>query len=165
MGRRSDIDWERVERLYVAGQLTIRQIADECGVHTSSIVAKAKERGWCRGERAEPARARNVSRNGATVPLASKSTKQDGYIYVCFVEADGERMFKIGLAKDPMKRCQTHQISSPLELKIACCYYNPSVRAEELYLHDMFDERRIRGEWFVLSDSDLAQIAMRSMLV
>jgi len=48
MARRSDIDWERVERLYVAGQLTIRQIADECGVHISSVVAKAKERGWQR---------------------------------------------------------------------------------------------------------------------
>lgn len=48
MARRSDIDWERVERLYVAGQLTIRQIADECGVHTSSIVSKAKRDGWQR---------------------------------------------------------------------------------------------------------------------
>ena len=48
MARRSDIDWERVERLYVAGQLTIRQIADECGVHTSSIVSKAKKEGWQR---------------------------------------------------------------------------------------------------------------------
>lgn len=48
MARRSDIDWERVERLYIAGQLTIRQIADECGIHTSSIVAKAKDRGWQR---------------------------------------------------------------------------------------------------------------------
>lgn len=48
MARRNDIDWERVERLYIAGQLTIRQIADECGIHTSSIVAKAKDRGWQR---------------------------------------------------------------------------------------------------------------------
>lgn len=48
MARRNDIDWERVERLYVAGQLTIRQIADECGVHTSSIVSKAKKEGWQR---------------------------------------------------------------------------------------------------------------------
>lgn len=48
MARRSDIDWERVERLYVAGQLTIRQISEECGVHTSSIVSKAKKEGWQR---------------------------------------------------------------------------------------------------------------------
>ena len=48
MGRRSDIDWEKVERLYVAGQLTITQIAVDCGIHLSSLKAKAKERGWKR---------------------------------------------------------------------------------------------------------------------
>lgn len=48
MGNRSDIDLENVERLYVAGQLTIRQIAKECGIHQSSVVTKAKERGWKR---------------------------------------------------------------------------------------------------------------------
>ena len=48
MGRRSDIDWEAVERLYVAGSLTIQQVADECGIHTSTLKLKAKERGWKR---------------------------------------------------------------------------------------------------------------------
>lgn len=48
MARRSDIDWERVERLYVAGQLTIRQIADECGVSDSQVRARAKKAGWAR---------------------------------------------------------------------------------------------------------------------
>lgn len=46
MGRRSDIDWEKVERLYVAGQLTIRQIAEECGIAPYSVTTKAKEKGW-----------------------------------------------------------------------------------------------------------------------
>lgn len=48
MARRSDIDWERIERLYVAGQLTIRQIADECGVSDSQIRARAKKNEWRR---------------------------------------------------------------------------------------------------------------------
>ena len=48
MGRRSDIDWEQVERLYIAGQLTIRQISDECGVSDSQIRSKAKKEGWQR---------------------------------------------------------------------------------------------------------------------
>lgn len=48
MARRSDIDWERVQRLYVAGQLTIRQIADECGVSDSQVRARAKKEGWSR---------------------------------------------------------------------------------------------------------------------
>jgi len=48
MARRNDIDWERVQRLYVAGQLTIRQIADECDVTHQSITKKARKEGWHR---------------------------------------------------------------------------------------------------------------------
>ena len=48
MGRRNDIDWERIERDYSAGQLTIRQIADEHGVSDSQVRAKAKKEGWRR---------------------------------------------------------------------------------------------------------------------
>lgn len=48
MARRNDIDWEKAERLYVAGQLTIRQIAEECGVSVSSVTLKAKKEGWVR---------------------------------------------------------------------------------------------------------------------
>jgi len=48
MGRRSDIDWERIERLYIAGQLTLRQIADECDVNVASITKRAKKAGWQR---------------------------------------------------------------------------------------------------------------------
>ena len=48
MGRRSDIDWERVERLYVAGQLTVREVAKECGISVSTLTLKAKELSWQR---------------------------------------------------------------------------------------------------------------------
>lgn len=48
MGRRADIDWERVERLYRAGQLTIQQVADECGVSNSQVRQRAKKHGWSR---------------------------------------------------------------------------------------------------------------------
>lgn len=53
MGRRSDIDWEQVERLYIAGQLTIRQIADECNINAASLTRKAKKEGWQRDLSAE----------------------------------------------------------------------------------------------------------------
>lgn len=46
MGRRSDIDWEAINREYVAGQLTIRQIADRHGVAPSAITRKAKALEW-----------------------------------------------------------------------------------------------------------------------
>jgi hypothetical protein len=48
MGRRNDIDWEKIQSLYVAGQLTVRQIADECNVTPQSITKKVKTQGWQR---------------------------------------------------------------------------------------------------------------------
>lgn len=48
MARRSDIDWEKVQQLYTAGQLTIREIARQCGINPSSVTEKAKSEGWKR---------------------------------------------------------------------------------------------------------------------
>ncbi|MGV0999346.1 MAG: hypothetical protein ACOYBQ_08480 [Fluviibacter sp.] len=48
MARRNGIDWEKVERLYIAGQLTVRQIADKCNIEPSTITRKAKANGWSR---------------------------------------------------------------------------------------------------------------------
>ena len=48
MGRRSDIDWEKVEQLYRIGSMTTMEIATTCGVADSSIRLKAKQLGWSR---------------------------------------------------------------------------------------------------------------------
>jgi hypothetical protein len=48
MGRRNDIDWEKIHKLYVANQMTVREIAADCGVNASSITLKAKQNGWKR---------------------------------------------------------------------------------------------------------------------
>ena len=47
MARRFDLDWEKIQRLYVAGQMTLKEISEECGnVSESSIRLKAKQQGW-----------------------------------------------------------------------------------------------------------------------
>lgn len=49
MARRSDIDWEKIQRLYVAGRLTLKEISEQCGgVSQSSIRLKAKQLDWQR---------------------------------------------------------------------------------------------------------------------
>ena len=48
MARRSDIDWELIQRLYIAGQLTIKQISEQCEVSDSQIRARAKRDAWKR---------------------------------------------------------------------------------------------------------------------
>lgn len=46
MARRSDIDWEAVERDYRLGILTLKQISDKFGISDSQLRAKAKKLGW-----------------------------------------------------------------------------------------------------------------------
>ena len=48
MGRRNDIDWERVECDYLSGLLTLAQIAEKNACSASQIKVKAKQGGWKR---------------------------------------------------------------------------------------------------------------------
>ena len=41
-------DWELAERLYRAGQISLRMIAPQCGVTEGAIRKKAKKEGWAR---------------------------------------------------------------------------------------------------------------------
>ena len=45
-GRRSDIDWEAVERDYRVDKLTNRQLCDKYGIADSGLRKRAKEKGW-----------------------------------------------------------------------------------------------------------------------
>jgi len=48
VGRRSDIDWEAIEKDYRLGSITIAAVAKKHEVAVSSVKAKAKEKGWKR---------------------------------------------------------------------------------------------------------------------
>ena len=48
MARRSDIDWEAVERDYRAGSLSIVAVSEKHGVSRTHLKAKAKAEGWLR---------------------------------------------------------------------------------------------------------------------
>ena len=48
MGRRSDIDWEAIERDYRIGQLSLREICRIHGIAMSGLTKKAKDNGWKR---------------------------------------------------------------------------------------------------------------------
>lgn len=55
------IDWDLIRRLYIANQLTIRQIAKECGVSDAAIRKRAKAHGWQR-DLSGPVRARTQAK-------------------------------------------------------------------------------------------------------
>lgn len=46
MGRNKNIDWERIEKLYRLGQLSVREIARQQEVQPSTITRRAEKDGW-----------------------------------------------------------------------------------------------------------------------
>lgn len=48
MARRSDIDWDAIERDFRIGKLTLREMAAKHGVAVSSVKLKAQKLGWTR---------------------------------------------------------------------------------------------------------------------
>lgn len=63
---------------------------------------------------------------------------------------------KIGRATNVFERLRELQIANPSRLIILAVY--PSCKADvaddEKMYHELFEEKRVRGEWFYLTDSD-----------
>ncbi len=167
MARRSDIDWEAIEKDYSDGPMSIAAVAEKHGVSRSQLRVRASHHEWPRN------RSDQVRIGGSKAVSASTAAGQSeqsvpslcGFIYICYVETGGERIYKIGLSKNPVQRMAQHQCSSPMEIMVACCYFTSNMQAEEKALHEMFGEKRVRGEWFSLDEEDLVVIAARSRLV
>lgn len=60
--------------------------------------------------------------------------------------------YKIGRSKSPLKREKTLQSEKPTIELIA---HWESVESHENWLHQKFENKRIRGEWFALSQEDV----------
>lgn len=78
-----------------------------------------------------------------------KATK----VYVMIDKNTG--FYKIGRSVNPRIRERTLQSEKPT---IEMIFNNDGVINDEKVLHDMFKNKRIRGEWFDLKGSDLAEV-------
>ena len=75
--------------------------------------------------------------------------------FVYIMEDSRTGTFKLGQSKTPGKRERTLQSEAP---QIALRFSIPTNEAHEKHLHDQFNSKRIRGEWFSLTPNDLLQI-------
>lgn len=68
-------------------------------------------------------------------------------------------MLKIGISKDPIKRARALTTSGGLLVNLICYWQisNPA-RTTEAYLHNMFKEHKINGEWFKEGSFDIKSI-------
>jgi len=63
--------------------------------------------------------------------------------------------YKIGRSSNPLKREKTLQSEKPT---IELLFHHDARISNEKELHDMFNNKRVRGEWFDLNGSDLSVI-------
>jgi hypothetical protein len=73
---------------------------------------------------------------------------------VYLVEAENG-LFKIGMSENIMSRFGALANASPLELKLVCYVECENARCIEAYLHERFQAKRVRGEWFRLDGDDI----------
>lgn len=75
------------------------------------------------------------------------------YIYVMKNQRNG--FFKIGSSKNPEYREETLQAEEPEIVKISA---TPGPKEIERQLHRLFSDKRLRGEWFRLTDEEAETI-------
>lgn len=74
-------------------------------------------------------------------------------VYVMIDKNTG--FYKIGRSKNPGLRERTLQSEKPT---IEMLFFHDARVKDEKELHEMFEEKRVRGEWFDLSGTDLLKI-------
>ena len=151
MGRKSkftDSAWRQI-KVRVANGESMNSIAKEYGINESSIRRKLGSMDVDQEEL-----------------KGSDQSRQSGYIYlISMTDSAGKRYCKIGLTNEVQKRMAILQCSSPFQLNLHCSYYVPDSYAEESLLHEFFKSKRLKGEWFDLTDEDVGIIASRCLRV
>ena len=82
--------------------------------------------------------------------------KVKGFVYLLKIE--GKNQYKIGVTKNLNKRLKQISPKMPFELKIEHKIKHNDIYGMEDELHNKFDDKRIKGEWFKLNDNDVNYI-------
>lgn len=78
-----------------------------------------------------------------------------GYVYVLRSPTGA---FKIGLTKNPTDRLHTFSVKLPFEVEFELLIKTDDMRSLETELHARYADKHINGEWFTLTESDIADL-------
>lgn len=70
--------------------------------------------------------------------------------------------YKIGYAQKPADRLRTFNVKLPFEVEYEVLLKTDDMRGLESSLHEYYSEKHINGEWFALTDDDLAELRQLS---
>lgn len=72
--------------------------------------------------------------------------------YVYLIKNHRNGFVKIGRSVNPSTREKTLQSEEP---ELEMIFHHKGLESDELFLHQKFNEKRLRGEWFKLDDEDV----------
>jgi hypothetical protein len=122
----------------------LAQLASELGVSKRTIRRYVEELRAI--ERLRPStRARRVE----------AEADRPGFVYLLKCEIGP---YKIGRAKEVSERIKTLAIQLPFDVRLVHHFPADDCVAAEAFLHGRFADRRLRGEWFDLTEEDVAWI-------
>ena len=95
----------------------------------------------------------SYGKTGSEIELASEKERlAAGYVYLIKYEKN----FKIGRTNSLAKRSRQVQFELPSETILVHAILTDDPVGIEAYWHKRFSEKRGNGEWFVLTNSDIA---------
>ena len=86
-----------------------------------------------------------------------KPTPKPGFIYI-LKAITPDNHYKIGRSKDPVNRIETMGVKLPFPLEPIHQFPTSDASRAEKQLHEQYEDKRVNGEWFALSDSDVETI-------
>ena len=86
--------------------------------------------------------------------LTSKLNDLNYYVY--FIKS--EYGYKIGKTKNINKRLKTFDVKLPFDFYLYAYIETKKMDECEKFFHDIFQEKRINGEWFEINDYDFPEI-------
>ena len=87
--------------------------------------------------------------------LYEARSRETGFVYLI---KGGDGTYKIGIARDPKNRLQRLQTSASVKLELVATMPTQAMHRTESALHAQYADKRKHGEWFALTDADVAEI-------
>jgi predicted DNA-binding antitoxin AbrB/MazE fold protein len=91
--------------------------------------------------------------NNKWLYVNSSAEKETQPKYLYLIKAD--KYCKIGITKSPVSRLSDLMTLPPFEGEVLKCVMVNEAEDREKYLHKKYDDKRVNGEWFILSDREI----------
>lgn len=120
---------------------------DEIDIDNENILIKEYQQ--------EQLRKMNLANDNYRTESKPPRKKTEGHIY--FITYDN-KYYKIGKAKNLKNRIKVFSVEMPGEISVTHTVHSKDTWLTENLFHEYFKQKRIKGEWFDLSEKDLEYV-------